>query len=160
MTLSVGPARSGTDASLLLLRLLVPKPAKSVDYQTPQYGSTLRIPTALKVGADKATNCSNTLWRHVSSAAPNHFLCTRKFLWKSLTLQLNLHARLVATTKIFTKVLQCTRSHLSLRHVAATSFTATCRLMCTAVLTHRSCILRKKEKLIEYTKEHSMYCAI
>ena len=42
MTLSVGPARSG----------LAPKSAKSVDYQTLQYGSTLRIRTALKVGAD------------------------------------------------------------------------------------------------------------
>ena len=52
MTLSVGPTKGGTDASLLLLRLLVPKSAKNIDYQTPQYGSTLRARTALKVGAD------------------------------------------------------------------------------------------------------------
>ena len=91
----------------------------------------------------RATSCSNKVRRHV--AATNRFVCTGEFLWKSLSPQQNFVAatsrkksnqtesvRLVAATnsvaatKIFTKILQYTRSDLSPRHVAAT-----CCLECT-----------------------------
>ena len=85
----------------------------------------------------RATSCSNKVRRHV--AATNRFVCTGEFLWKSLSPQQNFVAatsrkksnqtesvRLVAATnsvaatKIFTKILQYTRSDLSLQRVAAT----------------------------------------
>ena len=87
----------------------------------------------------RATSCSNKVRWHV--AATNCFVCTGEFLWKSLSPQQNFvaatrrkksnqteSARLVvatnsvAATKIFTKILQYTRSDLSLQYV-----TATCR---------------------------------
>ena len=85
----------------------------------------------------RATSCSNKVRRHV--AATNRFVCAGEFLWKSLSPQQNLVAatsrkksnqtesvRLVAATnslaatKIFTKILQYTRSNLSLQLVATT----------------------------------------
>ena len=80
----------------------------------------------------RATSCSNTVRQHV--AATNCFVCTGEFLGKSLSLQWNFVAatshknqiRLklcdllrqqnsVTATKIFTKILQYTRSDLLLR---------------------------------------------
>ena len=74
--------------------------------------------------------------RHV--AGTNRFVCTGEFLWKSLSLQQNLSPQQVAQiqsdlifcdllqrqnsvaeTKIFTKILQYTRSDLALRRVAS-----------------------------------------
>ena len=85
---------------------------------------------------DRATSCSNTVRRHV--AATNHSVCTGESLWKSLSPQRNFVAatshkktnqtesvRLVAATKFccsdkhFLKILQYTRSDLSLRRVAS-----------------------------------------
>ena len=83
----------------------------------------------------RATSCSNEVRRYV--AATNRFVCTGEFLGKSLSRQQNFVAaasrkksnqtesvRLVAATnsvaatKIFTKILQYTRSDLSLQLVA------------------------------------------
>ena len=79
----------------------------------------------------RATSCSNKVRRHV--AATNGFVCTGDFLCKSLSPQQNFVAatsckksnqtesvRLVLATKIFTKILQYTRSDLLLQCVAAT----------------------------------------
>ena len=85
---------------------------------------------------DRATSCSNTVRRHV--AATNRSVCTGESLWKSLSPQRNFVAatsrkksnqtesvRLVAATKFccsdkhFLKILQYTRSDLSLRRVAS-----------------------------------------
>ena len=90
-----------------------------------------------------ATSCSNTLRRQV--AATNPLVCIWECLSKSLSLQQNLSQQKVAQilsdlifcdlllrqnyvseTKIFTKILQHTRSDLLLLRVAAT-----CRLVCT-----------------------------
>ena len=101
-----------------------------------QVAATRRGDRSLRVYRS-ATSCSHKVRRHV--AATNRFVCTGEFLWKSLSPQQNFVAatsriisnqtesvRLVAATesvaatKIFTKILQYTRSDLSLQRVAAT----------------------------------------
>ena len=84
-----------------------------------------------------ATSCCNMLWQHIMET--NHFVCTGEILWKNLSLQQNFVAATshtnsvwfdflqhVAATKfccrakIFTKILQYTRSDLLLRRAVAT----------------------------------------
>ena len=95
-----------------------------------------------KVGTHQATSCSNMLWRHV--AATNQFVCSGEFCenlcrcnrilspQQVTKIQSDLifcyllqRQNSVTETKIFTKILQYTRSDLSLRCaprlVAATS---------------------------------------
>ena len=64
----------------------------------------------------------------------------------------------ICETKIFTKVLQYTRSDLPLRRVA-TSFATSCRLGCTDSLTHRSCILEKVGKTHSNTPRNIQFAA-
>ena len=66
---------------------------------------------------------------------------------------------MICETKIFTKVLQYTRSDLSLRRVATTSFATSCRLVCTDSLTHRSCILEKVGKTHSNTPRNIQFAA-
>ena len=66
---------------------------------------------------------------------------------------------MICETKIFTKVLQYTRSDLSLRRVATTSFATSCRLGCTDSLTHRSCILEKVGKTHSNTPRNIQFAA-
>ena len=66
---------------------------------------------------------------------------------------------MICETKIFTKVLQYTRSDLSLRRVATTSFATSCRLVCTAALTHRSRIPEKVGKTHSNTPRNIQFAA-
>ena len=51
-----------------------------------------------------ATSCSNMLRRHI--AATNHFVCTREFLWKSLSPQQNFLAITSCTNSVWFDFLQ------------------------------------------------------
>ena len=91
---------------------------------------------SIKVGTHKATNCSNMSRRHVT--ATNRFVCTgeicenlcrcNRILSPQQVAQIQSdlifcdllqRQNFVAETKIFTKILQYTRSDLSLRRVAS-----------------------------------------
>ena len=142
MTLSVGPT------SLLLLRLLAPKSAKSVDYQTLQYGSTLRIRTALKGRSRQG----DKLQQHVVATRLTRSTKSLLMKWKIFVKIFDSATEFTCATCCDDKDFRKSSPVYTKRFVAATcrrdiiNFAATCRLVCTAVLTHRSCIPEKVGK--------------
>ena len=161
MTLNVGPTRSGTDASLLLLRLLVPKPAKSEDIPDSAVRQYFTHTHSLK----GRTRLGDKLQQHV--VATRLTRCT-----KSLLVYWKIFVKIFDSATEFTCATCCDDKDF---HKCSPVYTkpfvaATCRrdiICCNLSPSVYRCLdasqlypRGSRKNSLEYTKEHSLYCAI